>query len=533
VVNFGSAVNLTISRGPEHPQTVAVPDVVGMSQSQAESAITSAGLTVGAITQSPSETVPQGQVISQNPAEGTSVEKGTAVSLVVSSGPPVSQHIIWVSDSHRTLAGSRPDDQGWVDLLRSVGYEVDYQPRVSAGVGYWQTLDPTRLAALEAADLIIISRDTYSPAYSSDAAEITRWNSLQRPLILLNAYLVASNRWLWINSTNMGVHQSYYVARAVAPQHPVFNGVTLDASGQVVWLDRAVAPGFSSYINTTAAGSGHVIAARPDNNYVVIAEWAAGRAFYSGSTQTQGGQRLFFSAGTQETADTLMGYGVYDLTTEGGIMFLNAVACMIAEPNQPGGVDSSLVGWWKLDESSADIVHDSIGLNDGVTRNGPTWQPTGGKVGGALEFDGLDDCVVTSFVLDPAAGPFSVFAWIKGGGAGQVIISQDGDAGGVDWLAASSTGQLITALVGKGRFAKSLTSDRLITDGQWHETGLVWDGTSRTLYVDGAAVATDTPAAPASSTGGLNIGTGKNLDTGTFWLGLIDDIRIYNQAVKP
>lgn len=36
-----------------------------------------------------------------------------------------------------------------------------------------------------------------------------------------------------------------------------------------------------------------------------------------------------------------------------------------------------------------------------------------------------------------------------------------------------------------------------------------------------------------SSTGGLNIGTGKNLDAGTFWSGLIDDIRIYNQAVKP
>ena len=35
------------------------------------------------------------------------------------------------------------------------------------------------------------------------------------------------------------------------------------------------------------------------------------------------------------------------------------------------------------------------------------------------------------------------------------------------------------------------------------------------------------------SDSGLNIGTGKAMEAGTFWSGLIDDVRIYTRAVKP
>ncbi len=35
------------------------------------------------------------------------------------------------------------------------------------------------------------------------------------------------------------------------------------------------------------------------------------------------------------------------------------------------------------------------------------------------------------------------------------------------------------------------------------------------------------------SDGGLYIGTGKMMQPGTYFSGLIDDVRIYNRAVKP
>jgi hypothetical protein len=65
-----------------------VPNVVGMTLTNADAAIAAAKLVVGTVTHSPSSTVPAGNVISQNPAGGTMVSPGTAVNLVVSCGPP-------------------------------------------------------------------------------------------------------------------------------------------------------------------------------------------------------------------------------------------------------------------------------------------------------------------------------------------------------------------------------------------------------------------------------------------------------------
>jgi Big-like domain-containing protein/PASTA domain-containing protein/lysyl oxidase len=67
---------------------IAVPDVVGKTQSDASNAITTAGLTVGATTTASSTSVPPGSVISQNPVANTLVAPNTPVALVISSGPP-------------------------------------------------------------------------------------------------------------------------------------------------------------------------------------------------------------------------------------------------------------------------------------------------------------------------------------------------------------------------------------------------------------------------------------------------------------
>ena len=149
----------------------------------------------------------------------------------------------------------------------------------------------------------------------------------------------------------------------------------------------------------------------------------------------------------------------------------------------------------------------------------------------------MDDYISTDFVLDPAKGSFSIFAWIKGA-TGQVIVSQaDGGGSGETWLGADPLlGQLMTSLVPPpaGRFIpQPLVSDSIVTDGQWHNIGFAWDGSYRQLYVDGIEVAKDAAAQnPLKSvTGGLYIGAGRNLEAGTFFSGLIDDIRIYNMAL--
>ncbi|MCX5643588.1 MAG: LamG domain-containing protein [Phycisphaerae bacterium] len=194
-------------------------------------------------------------------------------------------------------------------------------------------------------------------------------------------------------------------------------------------------------------------------------------------------------------------------------------------------LDPALAVYWKLDETSGMMAADCIGASNGTLVGNPIWQPAGGKLGGALQLDGIDGYVRTPFVVDPAKGPFSVFAWVKGGEPGQVILSQ---AGGANWLTAGDPGGVLaTDLKESGRKGKPLVSAAVITDGAWHRVGFVWDGSKRTLYVDGAEVAKDTQSSLSASSGGLYIGAGANLTPGTFWSGLIDDVRVYDRVVKP
>lgn len=64
----------------------AVPNVIGLTQYNAQLALSAAGLTVGAITQSPSTTVASGNVISQSTGVGTTLPQGTAINVVISTG---------------------------------------------------------------------------------------------------------------------------------------------------------------------------------------------------------------------------------------------------------------------------------------------------------------------------------------------------------------------------------------------------------------------------------------------------------------
>ncbi len=193
--------------------------------------------------------------------------------------------------------------------------------------------------------------------------------------------------------------------------------------------------------------------------------------------------------------------------------------------------DPTLIAHWPLDEAQGDIAYDRAGLNDAFLIGGPLWQPAGGQVNGAIQLDGVDDFITTMPVLNPSVGPFSVLAWVKGGVPGQTVISQ---VDGTDWLGTDPLdGALMTELRGTGRGATILTSQTIITDSDWHRIGFVWDGSHRALYVDDVAVAEDTQTDLGASENGLYIGTGKAMEPGSFWFGLIDDVRIYNRVVIP
>jgi hypothetical protein len=236
-------------------------------------------------------------------------------------------NIIWVSDNKNGT--STPSDKGFVDLLKAQGYNVDYQGQGGTGTpGYqfWRTLDNAKIATLNAADLIIVSRDLSSDAYANNATEVGQWSSLKKPLLLLIAHVARNDRWQWVETT--GQNDVQPALQAVKTDHFIFNGVTLDATNRV-----NVFTGVGSISSATSAGNGTLIATRADNNQVWIAEWKTGQVFKSTTTQTAGGPRMLFAAGATGAGGP---DGTLNLTADGQKMFLNAVRYLLGDTAAPG-----------------------------------------------------------------------------------------------------------------------------------------------------------------------------------------------------
>jgi acyl-CoA thioesterase I len=198
----------------------------------------------------------------------------------------------------------------------------------------------------------------------------------------------------------------------------------------------------------------------------------------------------------------------------------------------------NLIAHWKLDEVEGNIAFDSARENDATVSGDAVWMPDDCQINGGIQLNGTADYIKAPHILDPAEGEFSMFVWIKGGAPGQVILSQENGANLLmadiesGTFRADISDPMKTSRVGTSG-GLSLISTTIITDGNWHRVGLTWDGTHRILFVDDVEVSRDTLAELDSSNGGFYIGTGSVLEPGTFWSGMIDDVRIYDRVVTP
>lgn len=110
-VKPGTVVSIEVSKGPE---PIVLPQLVGTDGDTAQRALKDLGLKVTRSDRT-SESVPAGAVISMEPASGTTLYRGDAVALVVSTGPPLVQVPNVVG---RTEAQAR-------SALQGAGFKVD------------------------------------------------------------------------------------------------------------------------------------------------------------------------------------------------------------------------------------------------------------------------------------------------------------------------------------------------------------------------------------------------------------------------
>lgn len=93
-VEKGATITIYVSKGPEDT-TISVPDLSGMTLSQAKSKLQSVGLSLSdTVSYDFDDTVPKNQVISQSYTAGSKVEKGTTISVTISQGPEPSYRYV-------------------------------------------------------------------------------------------------------------------------------------------------------------------------------------------------------------------------------------------------------------------------------------------------------------------------------------------------------------------------------------------------------------------------------------------------------
>ena len=239
-------------------------------------------------------------------------------------------------------------------------------------------------------------------------------------------------------------------------------------------------------------------------------------------------------------ADTTAGFsatGIYVLqcaaTTAAGTGATQLTVNVITSP------DASRVLWLKLDETSGTVATDSSGSgNNGTATGALTWQPSGGQLRGAADFDGATSYinVPDSTMLDVTSA-FTLTYWFKVNtinGAGLVAKRNNFNDNNAFTTFLQTDARLNVDIDSNNdRF----TSNTAFSTGIWYHIAVVFDGTlaavSRAkLYVNGVLdiTADETSATIPSYNSQLKVGL---IHTGatTFLDGLADDVRLYRRAL--
>jgi tetratricopeptide (TPR) repeat protein len=198
-----------------------------------------------------------------------------------------------------------------------------------------------------------------------------------------------------------------------------------------------------------------------------------------------------------------------------------------------------MVALWKLDESSGSAAADSSGNNCAGTLTGnPQWQPSGGKLGGALEFDGDGDYVkIGNEAIFDFTNEITVAAWVNIATVPEMwtaIVTKGNSAGRLSTCREERKFHFNVAAYGLG--LTHVHGEEEVGKGEWHHVCGTYDGAYVRLYIDGV----EDPASRLNvaysgriTSNDFDVCIGENSEEpGRYWHGLIDDVRIYSYALS-
>lgn len=162
-----------------------------------------------------------------------------------------------------------------------------------------------------------------------------------------------------------------------------------------------------------------------------------------------------------------------------------------------GELTDSLLSYWKMDESSGNLI-DALGYKNLSISGAPTPQQTG-KINYCWSYDGVDDFHGVSDTLYlNHRDKFTASAWVKTAATdsdGAIVGAIDGAGSGWGWFLniISTTGYARFNLY-DGTTHNYTTGTTDVADQAWHHIVITYDGTTATIYVDGTSEGTPVTA---------------------------------------
>jgi hypothetical protein len=200
------------------------------------------------------------------------------------------------------------------------------------------------------------------------------------------------------------------------------------------------------------------------------------------------------------------------------------------------GSDSP-TNYWRLGETSGTVANDAIGDDGGTYVGSPTLGVTGVLVSDAntaVDFDGASQQVTMAHDVGIRGGDFSVEAWFKStASTGTKTIWHSGDNGAAQhYIDLSLVAAKVTGKVKGGGAALTVTSPLSYADGAWHQAVFTRSGSTFTVYVDGASVASGSAAAGDAGDPSAVSTIGNSNSSGAWFAGSIDEVAVYAAALS-
>ena len=192
---------------------------------------------------------------------------------------------------------------------------------------------------------------------------------------------------------------------------------------------------------------------------------------------------------------------------------------------------ADLVGYWNFDEGSGTIAYDSSGNGlDGTLNGDPQWVL--GQVGGALEFDGDDSVEIPHNPLLSITDEITITAWtyMNANASGEMAIVSKGGWEAIDLpyeLTETSGAQIWWQFYDDGGRDTCAAPSPPVEE--WHHVAATYDGQIFKCYIDGE-LGDEWEYAGTMPENTASLTIGQRSRGGTYYIGIIDDVAIYNRA---